>query len=326
MFPSHWLVHPAQATGQFQQQRFLGQMHPLQQQMLQQGGAGWPAVSPLSQYSLVQQQLAQRNAMLGGIGGLGNITGLGGIGGLGIGGYGIGGYGIGGYGGAAIATEAQELAKDLMIDRSRDSRNLGIIVDLVDARSHARQADVLLNALSQGVPVAPQAVVQALASDRQMDQATDSLIRTTINDAKYNRRTDEILSNVVVGRPHVRRADEVAKNAKDDAFDCMLEQQAGALLAAAAQVNPWVGRTRARQQIIAVRDIMAPSMLSGAGVLQTLLTVAPAAMMLRAAGLGNANVIESITGSGAALPTIAAGFGGGFGGLGQAGALGAWTV
>ncbi|KAL2914464.1 hypothetical protein HK105_206031 [Polyrhizophydium stewartii] len=107
-FLGHPLVHPAQVAAQFQQQRFLGQMHPLQQQMLQQGGAGWPAVSPLSQYSLVQQQLAQRNAMLGGIGGLGNITGLGGIGGLGIGGYGIGGYGVpsalsGGFGGLGQA-------------------------------------------------------------------------------------------------------------------------------------------------------------------------------------------------------------------------------
>nr|KAJ3421604.1 hypothetical protein HK105_002975 [Polyrhizophydium stewartii] len=294
----------------------IGGVHPVARQM-----------AAAQQHQATQHPLTTMAALGGGLGGIGGF----GIGGMGpVGGMG----GVRGFGAVGDVGDLLEVAKDLLVDRTRDTFQFNVIHDLIDARTHGRQTDRVLAAAAQGVPVGMQQLVQALVADRQLDDAADCVIRTAANDAKYNRRADEILSNLLSGNPHVRRTDEAIKNTKDDAYDALLDQMALAVVAAAMQANPWIGRQKATEQLIAAREIMTPGVLaSGAGAaaglggvaespaLQLLHTLAPVVLSLRASGLGNANIIEHLvhgcmspTGMCPVVPGIG-GIGSGMGGI-----------
>ena len=207
-------------------------------------------------------------------------------------------------GGAASLNEIQEVAKDLMIDRHRDFHHLEIINDLVDARSHGRQIDNVIQGLVQGQMINPQQLAQILLKERQYDHASDNIIRTITNESQYNRRADEILANVISGRPHLRRFDETVKNQKDDAFDAIIDNKAGQIILAANQGNGWlpVSRNRIRKNLTAVRELMTPHPIVGNPVLNFVATAGPA-IAQAVQNKGFATAIDQMTNGGQLIGT-----------------------
>ena len=105
--------------------------------------------------------------------------------------------------------EQAHIAHDLLMDRRRDTRNLGIINDLLDARK-----------------------LQQLATGGQSwyDQQVEETVKAIVRDAKYNRKADEIIGNIALGRTHVPHAFEKVEDFENVRFDMAAREMARQLV------------------------------------------------------------------------------------------------
>ncbi|KAH6585453.1 hypothetical protein BASA61_006800 [Batrachochytrium salamandrivorans] len=203
----------------------------------------------------------------------------------------------------------QEIAKDILIDRTRDFRNLEIVSDVVDARSQPRKTDLIIQELARGVvPAHPQQIAQALCSDRCTDKLAGALIVQVANDIRYNRRTNEILANLVKGVPHVRRVDERIKNHTDDMTDAQFSGVAQQVLSMSSVPGmTWSGSDKTERKMLAVRDLLTPNAYGQVDpALGVLVHLVPVLAQMRAAGIGSATAIDRLASSGSVFSNAGA--------------------
>ena len=103
--------------------------------------------------------------------------------------------------------EQAHMAHDLLMDRRRDCRNLGLINDLIDARKLQQ-----ISTTGQHQP--------------WLDLQVDETVKAIVRDAKYNRKADEIIGNLALGRPHVPHAFEKLEDFENIRFDMAARQMA----------------------------------------------------------------------------------------------------